>query len=161
MSVWTPDVSAYTIVMTSIFQGIGFGLLFTPLSIVAFATLPVEFRVDGTAFFSLVRNVGSAIGISVTSFMLTENTQVIHSQLAETVTPFARTAQSGAAYWFYNTAIPSGVALLNNEVTRQAQIIAYGDDFMLLFYLTLTGAVLTLFMRSSAATNGASAAPMH
>src|SRR5262249_7396532 len=68
MWVWTPDVSMVSMIATSMVQGAGFGLLFTPLSIVAFATLPLEFRVDGTAFFSLVRNVGSAIGISVTSF---------------------------------------------------------------------------------------------
>ena len=58
--------------------------------------------------------------------------------------------QSEAAYLLWNTATPSGIAALNAEVTRQASIIAYGDDFKFLFFLTLSGAVLVLFMRPSA-----------
>jgi len=162
MAGWTPDVSESSMVVTSLVQGFGFGLVFTPLSIIAFATLPVEFRVDGTAFFSLVRNVGSAIGISVTSALLTQNTQIVHSQIAESVTPFNRMLQSDAAYLLWNTATPTGIAALNAEVTRQASIIAYADDFKFLFFLTLFGAVMVLFMRPSATTQGDShAAAMH
>jgi MFS transporter, DHA2 family, multidrug resistance protein len=162
MAVWTPDVSESSMITTSIVQGFGFGLVFTPLSIVCFATLPVKFRVDGTAFFSLVRNVGSAIGISVTSVLLTQNTQIVHSQIAANVTPFNRMLQSDAAYLLWNPTMPSGVAALNAEVTRQASIIAYADDFKFLFFLTLSGAVLVVFMRPSATAQGDShAAAMH
>jgi DHA2 family multidrug resistance protein len=149
MTVWTPDISSYTIVTTSLIQGFGFGWVFTPLSIIAFATLPAEFRVDGTAFFSLVRNVGSAVGISVTSVLLTESTQVVHSQIVENVTPFNRMLQTEAASVVWNVTLPSGIAALNEEVTRQASIIAYTNDFKLLFYLALSGLVLILLMRPS------------
>ncbi|MEA2990235.1 MAG: transporter, family, multidrug resistance protein, partial [Alphaproteobacteria bacterium] len=107
---WTPDVPASSIVTTSLVQGFGLGLLFTPLSIITFATLPMEFRVEGTAFFSLVRNVGSAIGISVTSALFTQNTQIVHSQIADSVTPFNRALQTDAAYLLWNTATPTGIA---------------------------------------------------
>ena len=113
----------------------------------AFATLPAEFRTDGTALFSLVRNVGSAIGVSVTSFMLAQNTQVMHSQIAETLTGFNRMLQTGGAYLIWNTAIAHGRAALNGEVTRQALAIAYVDDFMLMFWVTLPTAFLLLLMR--------------
>jgi len=162
MAGWTPDVSTSSMITTSLIQGFGFGLIFTPLSVIAFATLPIEFRVDGTAFFSLVRNIGSAIGISVTSFLLTQNTQIVHSQLAESVTPFNRMLQTDAAYLLWNTTLPTGIAALNTEVTRQASIIAYSDDFKFLFYLTLLTAVLVLFMRPTAASNGTGhAVPVH
>ena len=96
------------------------GLVFTPLQVVAFATLPVELRTDGTALFSLLRNVGSSIGISVTSFLLAQNTQIVHAALAAHVTPFDRMLQTAGAYLYWNSATQAGLAALNAEVTRQA-----------------------------------------
>jgi len=161
MAYWTPDVSTSSIVITSLVQGFGFGLMFTPLSIITFATLPIEFRVDGTAFFSLVRNVGSAIGISVTSVLLTQNTQIMHSRIADSVTPFNRMLQTDAAYLLWNVTSPPGLAALNAEVTRQASIIAYSNDFKFLFFLTLPTAILVLFMRPSAPSGSGQAVPAH
>ena len=69
-------------------------------------------RTDGTALYSLLRNVGSAIGISVTSVLITQNTQIVHSQIAEHVTPFSRWLQTGAAYLVWNSA----TAACSNEV---------------------------------------------
>ena len=96
---------------------------------------------------SLLRNVGSAIGISVTSVLITQNTQIVHAQIAEHVTPFSRWLQTGAAYLVWNSATPPGVAALNAEVTRQASIIAFIDDFKLLMLLCLPMALLLLLMR--------------
>jgi DHA2 family multidrug resistance protein len=151
MTSWTPDVDGWTMSRVSILQGFGLGLVFTPLQVVAFATLPAELRTDGTALFSLLRNVGSAIGISVTSVLITQNTQIVHAQIAEHVTPFSRWLQSGAAYLLWNSATPPGVAALNEEVTRQASIIAFIDDFKLLMLLCLPMALLLLLMRRPAA----------
>jgi MFS transporter, DHA2 family, multidrug resistance protein len=161
MAYWTPDVSTSSIVITSLVQGFGFGLMFTPLSIIAFATLPVEFRVDGTAFFSLVRNVGSAIGISIASVLLTQNTQIVHSQIVDKVTPFNRMLQSDAAYLLWNVTTPTGLAALDAEVTRQASIIAYSNDFKFLFFLTLPMVILVLFMRPSAPSGNGQVVPAH
>ena len=147
MTGWTPDIDVWSFSRVSIIQGFGLGLVFTPLQVVAFSTLPVEFRADGTALFSLLRNVGSAIGISVTTVLITQNTQVLHAQIAEHVTPFNRTLQTGAAYLLWNSATPPGIAALNEEVTRQASIIAYLDDFKLLLLLCLPMALLLLLMR--------------
>lgn len=161
MAYWTPDVSTSSIVITSLIQGFGFGLIFTPLSIIGFATLPIEFRVDGTAFFSLVRNVGSAIGISVAATLLTQNTQIVHSQIAEHATPFNRMLQASAAYVAWNVTTPNGLIALNEEVTRQASIIAYANDFKFLFLVTLAMAVPVLFMRASAASGAPDPVPSH
>ena len=94
-----------------------------------------------------MRNVGSAIGISVTSFLLAQNTQIVHAQIAEHVTPFNRMLQTGGAYLFWNTATPPGLSALNAEVTRQASIIAYVDDFKLMLLICLPAALLLLLMR--------------
>jgi DHA2 family multidrug resistance protein len=147
MVAWTPDVGPWALASTTIIQGAGLGLVFTPLQIVAFATLPTELRTDGTALFSLVRNVGSSIGVSVASFMLVQNTQIVHSALVEHVTPFNRMLQSGSAYLFWNSATQLGLGALNDEVTRQATIIAYMDDFKLMLWVSIPAVLLVFLMR--------------
>jgi DHA2 family multidrug resistance protein len=147
MTGWTPDVSAWSMSVTTTVQGFGLGFVFIPLQVVAFATLEPELRTEGTALFSLMRNIGGAIGISVTSFLLAQNTQIMHARIAESVTPFNRMLQSGSAYLFWNAAKPAGMAALNAEVTRQAQIIAYANDFKLMLIVTVPAALLVLLMR--------------
>ncbi len=144
---WTPDIDAWALSRNSLIQGLGLGLVFTPLQVVAFATLPAEMRTDGTALFSLLRNVGLAIGVSVTSVVLTQSTQIVHSQIAANLTAFNRNLQSGAAYLYWSTGNPKGFAALNAEVTRQAAIVAYVNDFKLLFVVSLLMLPLVLLMR--------------
>src|SRR5690606_27291727 len=62
---FTTDTSPTTIVVLGVIQGAGLGLVFVPLSTVAFATLPDHLRTSGTAMLTLVRNIGSSIGISM------------------------------------------------------------------------------------------------
>jgi DHA2 family multidrug resistance protein len=147
MSGWTPDVSVWSMSVTTIVQGFGLGFVFVPLQVIAFATLEPELRTEGTALFSLMRNVGGAIGISVTSFLLAQNTQILHARIAEHVTPFNRMLQSGSAYLFWNATKPAGLAALNAEVTRQAQIMAYANDFKLMLLVSVPVALLLLLMR--------------
>src|SRR5262249_53296092 len=90
MTGWTPDVSQWTILTTGFAQGAGLGFLFVPLTTVTFATLPAEKRGEGTGLYNLSRNIGSAVGISIVSALLTENLQVNHANLAAFVTPYNR-----------------------------------------------------------------------
>lgn len=149
MTGWTPDIDAWTFSVNSIVQGFGLGIVFTPLQVIAFATLPAELRTDGTALFSLLRNIGLAIGVSITSVVLTQETQILHQQIGANATAFNRNLQQGGAYLFWNSTTAPGLAALNEEVTRQAAIIAYGDDFMLLFVVSLLMLPLIALMRVS------------
>src|SRR3954447_15298409 len=88
MAGFTPDVSQGTLIRTGVVQGLGLGFIFVPLSTITFATLTPEFRTQGTALFSLVRNLGSSIGISLVIFLLGRNTQIVHAELSAHVTPF-------------------------------------------------------------------------
>jgi DHA2 family multidrug resistance protein len=156
MTGWTPDISAWSLTLNSIAQGFGLGIVFTPLQVVAFATLAPELRTDGTALFSLLRNIGLAIGVSVTSTVLTEMTQAAHAGIATTVTSFNRNLQAGGASLYWTPALPQGLSLLNAEVTRQASVVGYLDDFKLLFIVSLTMLPLLLLMRGP---KGEQAAP--
>ncbi len=93
MTGWTPDVSEREIVVAIVVQGGGMGLVFTPLQVLAFATLPASMRTEGASLFSLLRNIGAAIGVSVTSSLLAHNSPAMHEMIGASVTPFNRTLQ--------------------------------------------------------------------
>jgi DHA2 family multidrug resistance protein len=152
MTLWTPDISEWTIISVGFIQGVSIGFVFVPLSTIVFATLPLEMRTEATGIYSLMRNLGSAIGISVTGALLQTNTQLNHAAIAGVVTPFNRALQTGAASRFWNPELTYGAATLNEEITRQANIIGYIDDFKLMMILSIMALPLILLIRPLAQT---------
>jgi DHA2 family multidrug resistance protein len=149
MTQWNTDISQRDVIVTGLFQGFGLGLVFLPISTVIFTTLPPGLRTEAAGVFSLVRNLGSAIGISVTSALLETDTQVNHAEIAASVTPFNRALQTGAASAFWNPHFAAGASVLNAEVTRQSNLIAYLDNFKLMLVLSLATLPLVLLLRSA------------
>jgi DHA2 family multidrug resistance protein len=147
MTDWTPAVSETSIVVNTILQGAGLGFVFIPLQVIAFATLDPALRTEGTALLSLLRNIGSAIGISVTGALVTQNTQIEHSVLAGYITPLNRAFQGAAADLMPTTAHAAQV--LNAMLNQQAAIIAYNDDWKLMMLTALPMLPLLLLMRGS------------
>ncbi len=137
MTGWTPDISQMTIMRNGVVQGAGLGFLFVPLSAVTMSTLPPEQRTEGAGLFNLSRNIGSSVGISVVTSLLTQNTQANHADIVQHVTAVNRLFENPAIAQFWNPATGSGRAALDAMVTQQAQIIAYIDDFKLLMIATL------------------------
>ena len=93
MTGWTDQTGVPEIVTISILQGFGFGLVFVPLSTVAFLTLPNHLRTDGTSMLTLMRNVASSIGISIVIAQLTEGGRRIYAILSEHINPFNHALQ--------------------------------------------------------------------
>ena len=146
------------VISTGVLQGFGLGLVFTPLSIVTFSTLPRQILTQGTAIFSLTRNIGSSVGIAIVEALLVENTQVVHSRLVEQLrpdNPLARLPHMAAPFSLTD---PSGLAALNAEATRQAAMVAYIDDFMLMTIIVVVGLPLLLLLRRPSRSAGAAAA---
>jgi DHA2 family multidrug resistance protein len=130
------------VIWTGLLQGLGSGMVYVPLTAVTFATLDASHRNEGTAIFSLARNIGSSVGISVVSMMLTRNTQLMHSRLAENVTPYFNP-------WHPATPMTGpAMAMVNQDVTTQATMIAYNNDFKMMMILTLCVMPLVLIMRN-------------
>jgi MFS transporter, DHA2 family, multidrug resistance protein len=146
------------IIWPSIIQGVGLGLIFVPLSAAAFATLAPELRADGTAIYSLLRNIGSAIGIAVVQALLVRNTQLAHAGLVSNVSAANPTLDNSALAAAFHLPLPTGFAALNDEVTRQAAMIAYVDDFLFMLVLTLLVIPLLLLLRPPKRRNGPVAA---
>ncbi len=147
MTSWTPDVSEWAVFGAGFFQGISIGFLTIPINIITFATLPGTLRTEGAGVYSLMRNLGSAIGISSTGALLQINTQANHAMITDAVTPFNRALHAGAALRFWNPLTVHGAARLDAVVTRQAATIAYIDDFKLMFVLSVMVLPLLLLTR--------------
>jgi DHA2 family multidrug resistance protein len=148
MTGWTPAVSETTMIVNTMLQGAGLGFVFIPLQVIAFATLDPALRTEGTALLSLLRNVGSAIGISITEALVIRNSQIEHSVLSGYITPLNRAFQGAASTLAPMTA--KGAQVLNGMVTRQAEIIAYNNDWKLMMLLSLPMLLLLLLMRRPA-----------
>jgi DHA2 family multidrug resistance protein len=142
MSGWSLNVTPKDIILLGLVQGAGSGLINVPITTVAFATLAGDLRNEGTGLYNLMRNIGSAIGISVSTSQLVEFTQTNHSRLGEFMSRFRHL---GMPHGVGGTA---GLELLNLNITQQASMIAYVNVFWLLGALCLAIIPLVLFLRT-------------
>jgi DHA2 family multidrug resistance protein len=94
-----------------------------------------------------MRMLGGSIGIAILETQLTQNTQIVHSHLIEHLRPDNPLAQWPYLSGPYSLTTPSGIAALNHEVTRQAAMIAYNDDFALMLGVILFSLPLLLLVR--------------
>jgi DHA2 family multidrug resistance protein len=143
------------IVWLGVIQGVGLGFLFVPLSTVAFATLSPALRAEGAGIFSLLRNVGGSIGISMVVTIVDRMTQTVHASLATQVTPFNPALQLPGVRQMWNIHTTVGLSTLNQEVTRQAAMIAYIDDFKLMMLVTIAAIPMLLLLRKAKPAGGA------
>lgn len=145
MTSFNLQMDYWPVITTGAMQGFGMGLLFVPLSTMAFATILPKVRADATAMFSLVRNMGQGIGISLVSAVLTSMMQVNHAELAE------RLNFSSLAVQTQMPGLISGnlqtMAMVNGLVQQQSAILAYLDDFWLMMLLSIGSIPLILMLR--------------
>lgn len=169
MTGFGPQMDARLIIVSGLVQGFGLGLVFVPLSTVAFATIEARFRGDATALFSLVRNIGSSIGISVVTLLLTRNTQINHSELSQRISEldpnFTALTNGPLAGAIKVLKLEHGDGavwtIVNQLVTQQAAMIGYVDDFKAMMWMTLAAIPLVLFIRKPDIAEAGTAAAAH
>jgi len=147
MSGFSLGMDMQPIVVSGLVQGLGLGFVFLPLSTISFATLPRSVLTQGTALFSLTRNIGSSIGIAILEALFVENSQTVHSRLVESLRPDNPLTHAPSFQTPYSLSTATGVAALNAEVTRQAQMVAYIDDFRLMMVIVFLVTPLLLLLR--------------
>lgn len=150
MTHFNTNISNWDLVRTGIIQGFGLGFIFVPLSTLAFATLPPRYRSDGTSLFSLMRNIGSSIGISIVISFLAQRTQANHAAFAAYIQPYSLPLQQAVQAGVYDLSSTQGLATLNATVTREAAVLAYLQDFRLMMWITLAAMPLVLLLRRPA-----------
>jgi len=161
MTGWTDQTGVSEIVTLSILQAFGFGLLFVPLSTVAFLTLPSQLRTDGTSMLTLMRNVASSVGISIVIAQLTEGSRRIYAVLSEHINPFNHAMQMPDVTGMINMNTDSGRAMADVMVALQAQIIAFSQDYQLVMLFILASIPFAIMIGSTKATLRAQTAPDH
>src|SRR5215469_4084961 len=139
-------------------QGFGLGCTFVPLNLLALSGLPHHILTQGTALRALMRMLGGSIGIAILETELSQNTQIVHSRLVEHLRPDNPLAQFPYLSAPFSLTDPSGIAALNHEVTRQAAMIAYNNDFALMLGVILVSLPLLLLVRSPRRQPAAAAA---
>jgi DHA2 family multidrug resistance protein len=151
MSQFSLGMDYRPIVVSGFISGIGTGLIFVPLSTIAFAKVPAHLRAEGAGLFTLVRNIGSAAGISIMQALFISGIDRHHAVLVEHARPDNPVFQAYAPSVF---ATSQALASLNGTLYRQAQMLSYLDDFRLMMLLSLVCAPLILLMRSSKVAPG-------
>lgn len=146
MTGWTMDIDASTVAVNGLFQGLGIGMLFVPINIMAFWTLRPEFRTDGSGILNLSRSLGSSIGISVLVAMLANNAQVSHADLSAYITP-ARLGIDPTFLMLPGNATTAAMALIDQQIIRQATLIAFLNDYRILLLITILSMPTILLIR--------------
>jgi MFS transporter, DHA2 family, multidrug resistance protein len=148
MTTWSLDMDAWPIVFASFIQGMGLGLVFAPMNLAAFATIKPELRPDGSSLLALSRNLGGSFGISLIVTMLARNQQISHSDIAANVTA---TSVPGIDLPGVVGRLPgigdSFLAMIEGEITRQAAMVAYIDNFYAMTIMLLVMAPVPFLLR--------------
>jgi DHA2 family multidrug resistance protein len=147
MSHFALNMDWRAVATTGFIQGLGTGMVFTPVTVLAFGTLSPVLRADATGFFALLRSVGNSAGISLLQAAYTRLVQTVHSHLVEGFSadnPITRAPEMAAPF---TMSTQSSMVAMDAEVTRQASMVAYIDLYHLLFITALVIMPLVLFLR--------------
>jgi len=162
MNAWTDQTGVTEIVVISVAQGFGFGLVFVPLTTVAFLTLPNHLRTDGTSMLTLMRNVASSIGISLVISQLTQGTRHTYAILSQHINPFNHAMQMPDVRGIIDMATDKGRAMADVMVNLQSQIIAFSHDYQMVMIFTACAIPLAIMIGSTkAALRKQAVAPEH
>ena len=157
MAHWSLAADVSHFVSAGLIQGLGMGLVFIPLNVTAFSTLPPQLRTDGSSLLNLARSLGASVGISITTILLAANVQRGHEEIGSHITGASVEAIDLSTVDRYQSAADVVMRMLDNEVNRQAAMVAYVDDFYMMMWLALAAVPLAVFMRRAPARRRASA----
>ena len=134
---FTTFVPAKDIIISGMIQGFGLGFVFIPLSTASYTTLDMKYRAEAASLFSLVRNLGSSIGVSVGFTMFIRNTATQHAYMTEAITPYSTWLDLGSPPDAFLPGSGNLLSIVDMEITRQAMAIAYINDFKIMMYIVL------------------------
>ena len=147
MATFDFNVSPETVAWAGVIQGIGTGLMWVPLTIVSFASLPARLMPDGSALFHLLRNFGTSIFIAISFMVVVRTAQISHSELTQNVSPFNEVLRFPNIIGHWDVGTLHGLAKLGSEVSRQAQMIGYDNAFVMYAAVCFATIPVLLFVR--------------
>ena len=141
------NMSSFDVFWTNALQGFGFGLAYTPMTVLAFTTLPAQQVTEGTGVFHLVRNFGSSLFISAAVVVLVRSTAVNFAGMSELITPFNKALGYPGVLGIWSLGAPGGLAALSGEIQRQAAMIGYINAFTLYAWTAAAAVPLAWLLR--------------
>ncbi len=141
------NVPDWLVTWTAIAQGIGCGVMWVPLSMVAFATLKPQLLPQASSIFHLLRNFGSSIFISISVMAVIRTSKISYAELTEHISPFNETLRLGSAMGAWSVDSLMGLAGISAEIDRQSQMIGYANAFVLYTVLCFATLPFLLFVR--------------
>ncbi|MEG3089674.1 DHA2 family efflux MFS transporter permease subunit [Sphingomonas sp. PB4P5] len=147
MTGWTIEMGSTPFIVTGLVQGIGLGMIFIPLNIMAFGTLPAHQRTEGASLMNLSRNIGGSVGISAVTVLLARNLQTNHAELGSHISAAGLTAADPLVGSAFGSSADAALAMADQIVNQQAAMIAYLDDFKFMMILTMAAIPLVLLLK--------------
>jgi len=147
MSHWSLEMGMQPVIVSGLVQGIGMGLVFIPLNTMAFATIPPQYRTDGSSLMNLLRSIGGSVGISIVTTLLGANIQRSHEDMVAHITNSSTSLLDASTADRFGIVGDTAMAMVNAEINRQAAMVAYIDDFWLMMWVTLAALPLVFLLR--------------
>ncbi len=142
-------ISPFWVVWPIVVQGLGMGMIFVPLAAVAFTTLRPEQSAEAAGMYSLLRTIGSSIGISIVTTVMTRQAQVVWNQLGGHLQPFNPSLYLYLDRLHLVPTDPRAAAVLGLELGRQARMVAFADAFTLIAWSFVAMLPMVLLLRGS------------
>ena len=156
MSTWTVEIRAWDVIWTNWLLGVATGAVWAPLNTLTLSKLSSKLQDQGFAFYYLAFDVGSSIGTAAVIGLHARHSQVNRSVLTENITPFTEPAQLGTVWSITEQA---GLATLEQEVARQAMMIAFNNSYVVIAVVILALIPLIFLFRYSKSESKASDDP--
>jgi len=128
-------------------QGLGMGLIFVPLSTIAYATLDRSRMAEAAGLYSLLRTMGAAVGISIVTTLMTRQGQVLWNELGGNITNFNPAVRQYLQSLHLSPTDPHAAALLAQQIAEQAQMLAMIDAFQMITWSFICMLPLVFLLR--------------
>jgi DHA2 family multidrug resistance protein len=150
MTHYSLDVTTFWIIWPAAVQGLGLGLIFVPLSTIAYATLARAKMAEAAGIYSLVRTIGAAAGISIVTTLMTRQAQVSWNELGANVTKYNHALVEYLRGLHLSPTDPHAMALVAGQIAQQAQMIAIIDVFKVTMWSFIGMLPLVFLLRRKA-----------
>jgi len=146
------NISMGWLIWPMVLQGLGLGMIFVPLSMIAYATLNANLRAEAAGIFSLLRTIGGSIGISIAITIFTRRSQYFWNQLGGAITPYNPAVYKYLEAFHLSPHQALGSAVLARELQRQSSMLAIINVFDFITWGFLMMIPLLLMLRKSASS---------
>ena len=146
MAHWNINLTDSDVFWGNFLLGFGQSVAFTPMTVMAFSTLPPRQVTEGSAVFTLMRDFGSSLFISVAVLIVSRSTASNYSRMTEYITPYNKTLIEPGLPPQWSLDGTASLQTLSNEILRQAAMIGYLNAFYLMAFVALAATPLAVFM---------------